>query len=194
MPYTSYESIKKHKYDYCTRPSYVRSVVVINNPVTKKYARVESASAGFKNLWNLPSDRTVRSVRTRFQAFAFKTKFLSSLYRTAQRKRAEEEEEEDDECMDKQSHDDKEEIEDVDAPRRLSKQEASHQKRVLLELPACGDARLSYCKSCFGRGRVACGACEGTGVENNWLYEPARDGGWGPRGEWLDADNPPPPQ
>lgn len=54
------------------------------------------------------------------------------------------------------------------------------------------DLRLSYCKSCFGRGRNACGGCEGTGIANNWLYGPAQGGGWGPRGEWPDPNNPPP--
>jgi hypothetical protein len=39
---------------------------------------------------------------------------------------------------------------------------------------------------------LQCGACTGTGIENNWLYGPADGGGWGPRGEWRDVDKPPP--
>ena len=55
------------------------------------------------------------------------------------------------------------------------------------------DVRLSYCNTCVGRGRVKCTACDGAGIENRWLYGPAKDGGWGARGEWRDPANPPPP-
>ena len=66
--------------------------------------------------------------------------------------------------------------------------------RTGLRLP--GDppkSGLSYCKTCAGRGRCPCAACAGTGVENNWLYGPTANPGWGPRGQWRDPDRPPPP-
>lgn len=53
-------------------------------------------------------------------------------------------------------------------------------------------SKLSYCRACAGRGRCPCAACRGTGIENNWLYGPAENGGWGARGEWPDPENPPP--
>ena len=55
------------------------------------------------------------------------------------------------------------------------------------------DDRLTYCRACGGRGRIKCEACDGTGVENHWLYGPAENPGWGPRGEWRDPTKPPPP-
>lgn len=61
-----------------------------------------------------------------------------------------------------------------------------------LRLPGDPPARLSYCKTCAGRGRCPCAACSGTGVENNWLYGPTANPGWGPRGQWRDPDRPPP--
>ena len=54
-----------------------------------------------------------------------------------------------------------------------------------------GREALSYCRRCGGRGRVRCAPCAGTGVENNWLYGPAANPGWGPRGEWRDPAKPP---
>lgn len=56
------------------------------------------------------------------------------------------------------------------------------------------DDRLTYCRGCGGRGRIKCVACQGTGVENHWLYGPAENPGWGPRGEWRDPSKPPPPR
>jgi len=53
--------------------------------------------------------------------------------------------------------------------------------------------RLSYCRECGGKGRCGCDACNRTGIENNWLYGPAANGGWGARGQWRDPANPPPP-
>ena len=53
------------------------------------------------------------------------------------------------------------------------------------------DDRLTYCRACGGRGRIKCEACDGTGVENHWLYGPAENPGWGPRGEWRDPTKPP---
>ena len=60
------------------------------------------------------------------------------------------------------------------------------------DLPSpLGREALSYCRRCGGRGRVRCVPCAGTGVENNWLYGPAANPGWGPRGEWRDPAKPP---
>ena len=39
------------------------------------------------------------------------------------------------------------------------------------------------CKACGGEGCVKCAACEATGIRNHWLFQPAKDPGWGPRGE-----------
>eukprot|EP00959_Pyramimonas_sp_CCMP1952_P455008 9470870-Pyramimonas_sp.AAC.3 len=38
---------------------------------------------------------------------------------------------------------------------------------------------------CARCGRVRCPHCKATGIQNNWLFAPAREGerGWGPRGE-----------
>ena len=55
------------------------------------------------------------------------------------------------------------------------------------------DDRLTYCRACGGRGRIKCVACAGAGVENHWLYGPADNPGWGPRGEGRDPNKPPPP-
>ena len=59
--------------------------------------------------------------------------------------------------------------------------------------PSPSTSRLSYCRECGGKGRCGCEACARTGVENNWLFRPARKGGWGARGSWRDPANPPPP-
>lgn len=59
--------------------------------------------------------------------------------------------------------------------------------------PSPSSQRLSYCRECGGKGRCGCEACARTGVENNWLFRPARKGGWGARGSWRDPANPPPP-
>ena len=59
--------------------------------------------------------------------------------------------------------------------------------------PSPSIQRLSYCRECGGKGRCGCEACARTGVENNWLFRPARKGGWGARGSWRDPANPPPP-
>eukprot|EP00850_Spirogloea_muscicola_P002298 SM000008S22387 [mRNA] locus=s8:1333654:1334100:- [translate_table: standard] len=42
---------------------------------------------------------------------------------------------------------------------------------------------LAKCAVCGGRGRQLCPRCEGAGLENSWLYQPVKDGGWGPRGQ-----------
>ncbi len=48
----------------------------------------------------------------------------------------------------------------------------------------CGlDARSKECAVCQGEGLVPCGACKATGITNNWLFQPAKNPGWGPRGE-----------
>ncbi|QDZ25027.1 hypothetical protein HOP50_15g75700 [Chloropicon primus] len=39
------------------------------------------------------------------------------------------------------------------------------------------------CPRCEGDGCVDCGECKATGIRNNWLFQPAEDPGWGPRGE-----------
>jgi len=44
----------------------------------------------------------------------------------------------------------------------------------------CGGAL----QSCQGRGRCLCHKCQGQGLSNTWLWKPAEDGGWGPRGYW----------
>ena len=64
-----------------------------------------------------------------------------------------------------------------------------------LNLTSLGDAKnsnLSYCKLCAGRGRTPCVTCDATGIENNWLYGPTENPGWGPRGAWRDPEKPPP--
>lgn len=63
-----------------------------------------------------------------------------------------------------------------------------------LNLISLGDAKngtLSYCKECAGKGRCPCVACNATGIENNKLYRPTKNPGWGPRGEWRDTAKPP---
>lgn len=46
------------------------------------------------------------------------------------------------------------------------------------------------CASCAGRGRTGCTLCNATGLENNWLFQPKKEGGgWGPRGVLLEADD-----
>lgn len=42
---------------------------------------------------------------------------------------------------------------------------------------------LSPCRGCEGRGKLKCGACSATGLANAWLWSPAKDPGWGARGE-----------
>lgn len=39
------------------------------------------------------------------------------------------------------------------------------------------------CSTCEGEGCTKCSACNATGIANNWLFQPAKDPGWGPRGE-----------
>ena len=39
------------------------------------------------------------------------------------------------------------------------------------------------CETCDGEGILACQECNATGIKNNWLFQPAKDPGWGPRGE-----------
>jgi len=46
-----------------------------------------------------------------------------------------------------------------------------------------GGARSEECAVCKGEGLVPCGACKATGIANNWLFQPAKNPGWGPRGE-----------
>eukprot|EP00898_Chlorokybus_atmophyticus_P003735 jgi/Chlat1/4362/Chrsp29S04508 len=41
---------------------------------------------------------------------------------------------------------------------------------------------LEKCVACKGRGRRLCSRCAGTGIANRWLWRPAKDPGWGPRG------------
>ncbi|GMH39977.1 hypothetical protein BSKO_07881 [Bryopsis sp. KO-2023] len=38
------------------------------------------------------------------------------------------------------------------------------------------------CRRCRGCGRLPCIQCNGTGVQNSWLWKPKDDRGWGPRG------------
>jgi len=47
------------------------------------------------------------------------------------------------------------------------------------------DEPLRDCEKCARVGRVRCPHCKATGLQNNWLFSPAREGerGWGPRGE-----------
>jgi hypothetical protein len=40
---------------------------------------------------------------------------------------------------------------------------------------------LTTCHECSGSGHKACTACNHTGIENNWLWKPSKDSGWGPR-------------
>ncbi|CAI5966436.1 unnamed protein product [Closterium sp. NIES-65] len=42
---------------------------------------------------------------------------------------------------------------------------------------------LQACCACEGRGHERCERCAATGLANHWLYSPAKDGGWGPRGQ-----------
>jgi hypothetical protein len=42
---------------------------------------------------------------------------------------------------------------------------------------------LAACPACSGKGRTLCGACGASGLRNAWLWRPAGDPGWGPRGE-----------
>eukprot|EP00850_Spirogloea_muscicola_P005343 SM000024S07805 [mRNA] locus=s24:662846:663697:+ [translate_table: standard] len=42
---------------------------------------------------------------------------------------------------------------------------------------------LAKCAVCGGCGRQLCPRCDGAGLENSWLYQPVKDGGWGPRGQ-----------
>ncbi|KAF5831904.1 hypothetical protein DUNSADRAFT_12391 [Dunaliella salina] len=42
---------------------------------------------------------------------------------------------------------------------------------------------LSACEACQARGRMRCPKCSGKGILNSWLWRPANDPGWGPRGE-----------
>ena len=42
---------------------------------------------------------------------------------------------------------------------------------------------LSACPTCNGKGRTLCSACGASGLRNAWLWKPADDPGWGPRGE-----------
>jgi len=42
---------------------------------------------------------------------------------------------------------------------------------------------LSACEACEARGRMRCQSCSGQGISNSWLWRPANDPGWGPRGE-----------
>lgn len=50
-----------------------------------------------------------------------------------------------------------------------------------LTLP--GEAKShSACPTCLAKGRCQCTECDGSGLENWWLWQPASDPGWGPRG------------
>ena len=42
---------------------------------------------------------------------------------------------------------------------------------------------LRRCGVCTGSGVTRCEGCSATGISNHWLYQPAEDPGWGPRGE-----------
>ncbi|WIA15279.1 hypothetical protein OEZ85_001950 [Tetradesmus obliquus] len=53
--------------------------------------------------------------------------------------------------------------------------------QVGLSLP--GEARsVSSCSQCGRRGHQKCDQCNATGITNYWLWQPASDPGWGPRG------------
>eukprot|EP00882_Tetradesmus_deserticola_P015082 GHRQ01016058.1.p1 GENE.GHRQ01016058.1~~GHRQ01016058.1.p1 ORF type:complete len:153 (+),score=17.69 GHRQ01016058.1:288-746(+) len=53
--------------------------------------------------------------------------------------------------------------------------------RVGLSLP--GEAlNVSSCSTCSRRGHLKCDQCKATGITNYWLWQPASDPGWGPRG------------
>eukprot|EP00878_Enallax_costatus_P011461 GHUV01011965.1.p1 GENE.GHUV01011965.1~~GHUV01011965.1.p1 ORF type:complete len:157 (+),score=27.58 GHUV01011965.1:406-876(+) len=57
------------------------------------------------------------------------------------------------------------------------------QGRGKLGLSLPGDAAaVSSCTHCSKRGRCRCDECKATGLKNNWLWQPAADPGWGPRG------------
>ena len=44
------------------------------------------------------------------------------------------------------------------------------------------------CSSCQGEGCIPCRKCEATGISNNWLFQPAENPGWGPRGELEEEE------
>ncbi|KAL6748721.1 hypothetical protein V8C86DRAFT_1123056 [Haematococcus lacustris] len=46
-----------------------------------------------------------------------------------------------------------------------------------------GAPPLQRCTTCSRRGCVACQACGSTGLANSWLWQPAKDPGWGARGQ-----------
>lgn len=45
------------------------------------------------------------------------------------------------------------------------------------------ESKGERCETCDGEGILACQECNATGIKNNWLFQPAKDPGWGPRGE-----------
>ncbi|KAF6236429.1 hypothetical protein COO60DRAFT_477018 [Scenedesmus sp. NREL 46B-D3] len=53
--------------------------------------------------------------------------------------------------------------------------------RVGLSLPGEA-ANVSSCSKCGRRGHLKCDQCNATGITNYWLWQPASDPGWGPRG------------